>query len=157
AGPGPQLRRHEVEDGDAVGVRPPGEPPVEPGVVDQHDRVRAVVAEVAVGAEQQADEQSQVGVHPQEPHDGQLAERVQELGAGGPQAAAGVADEPGGGAELAQGADQVRPVQVAARLAGADEQVHGSASLPSRGNGEKTYWTAKTPRPDKKIDLSDSC
>ena len=39
--PGPNLRRHVIENRNAVGLRPAGDPPVEARIVDQHDGVRA--------------------------------------------------------------------------------------------------------------------
>ena len=48
-GPGPDLRRRIVEDRNAVDLGPPGDPPIEAGIVDQHDAVGPLVAEIAVG------------------------------------------------------------------------------------------------------------
>src|SRR6516225_241754 len=51
--PPPKLRRHEIVDRDAMKVSPPGQPPVEPRVIDQNDRGRTLVPEVTGATGQQ--------------------------------------------------------------------------------------------------------
>jgi hypothetical protein len=65
------------------------------------------------------------------PHDGELAQGIEEPTPGGGHPLAAEADALDVGAALAQGADQIGPVQVSARLTGADEKVH-TASLPRK-------------------------
>ena len=48
-GPRPDLRRHVVENGNAVDLGPPGDPPIEAGIIDQDHGIGPLVAEVAVG------------------------------------------------------------------------------------------------------------
>ena len=47
--PRPELRRHIIDDGNPLPMRPLGEGPVEAGVVDEDDRVGLLVAEVVLG------------------------------------------------------------------------------------------------------------
>ena len=100
---------------------PPGDPPVEARVVDQNDGVGAVVAEIAVRAAGQIPELVKIGRDPAEPHDSQFGQvRVQPATGGGhprPSIANGL--EPR--ASLSQLTNEVRRVQVAAGLAGREE------------------------------------
>src|SRR5262245_2783564 len=50
ASPRPQLWRTVIENRDAVRFGSPGDPPIETRVIDQYDRVRPMVAEIAIGA-----------------------------------------------------------------------------------------------------------
>ena len=106
-------------------MRPPRHPPVEAGIVDQHDGVRALVAEVAIGAGKQRQEDVRVGEHAREPHDGELAERIEKLATGGFHAIAAEADAFDAGVEPAKLGDEVGAVHVAGGFAGADEDSHG--------------------------------
>ena len=68
------LRRHEIENGDAVKVRSASDPPVETGIVDQDDGVGALMAEMAIGLRNQAHQLGQARQHVSEAHDGMLAQ-----------------------------------------------------------------------------------
>ena len=68
-GPRPDLRRHEIKDGNAVGMRPPGQPPMKTRVIDQHHSVGLLQAEIAVGFEQQREKLVGALQHTQHPHD----------------------------------------------------------------------------------------
>ena len=125
AGPGPDLRRHEVEDRDAPRLGAAGDPPVQARVVDQHHGVGPFVAKIAIGLEDQPDERHEVQQDVQEPHHRQVDERIEQAGAGLLHVATAEADELGVGNELAERANQVGGVQVAARLTGGDEDSHG--------------------------------
>ena len=59
---------------------PPGDPPVQPRIVDQDDRVGPVVAEIAVGLDDQADERDDVQQDVEEPHHRQVDQRIEQLG-----------------------------------------------------------------------------
>ena len=48
-GPGPNLRRRVIEHRNAVPLGPPGDPPVEARIVDQHHGVGPMMAKVAIG------------------------------------------------------------------------------------------------------------
>lgn len=112
----------------------PGNPPIEARVVDQHDRVGLVMAEVAVGPAGQGQKLMQVEQHAQKPHHGQHREVGVQLATGGGHAGAAIADRFQLGTAGAQGANQVRGVQVATRLADGKEDLHGSVrSLESLG------------------------
>lgn len=71
-GPGPNLRRAVEDDGNPVPLRPPGEPPVKAGKVDEHADVRPGVEKAPLGPPGEIDEAMDVEDHPQEPHHGQL-------------------------------------------------------------------------------------
>ena len=92
AGPGPDLRRRVIEDRNAVGLGPPGDPPVEARIVDQHDRVGPMMAEIAIGPAGQIPELVQVHQHAGEPHHGQGGQVGVQLAAGRGHLRAAVAD-----------------------------------------------------------------
>src|SRR5205807_9012496 len=71
ASPAPELRRHKIENRYAVEMRPAGQPPVEAGVVDQHNGVGPPMAKEAVGPGKQFKEGRGVGKDAGEPHDGE--------------------------------------------------------------------------------------
>ena len=77
-----------------------------------------------VGLFEQPEEDGQVGDDLEEADQRVLAEGVEQPAAGLGHALAAEALAADAGQPLPQGPDQVRPVQVAARLAGADEQSH---------------------------------
>ena len=60
ARPGPDLRRDEIDDRDAPRLGPPGEPPVKPRIIDEHDGVRPLIAKMAIGQEDQPHERQDV-------------------------------------------------------------------------------------------------
>ncbi len=69
-----------------------GDPPIESGVIDEHDRIRLVLPKVAVRLAQQIQELMKVEQHAQEPHHGQRGEIFVELAAGGTHDGPAVAD-----------------------------------------------------------------
>src|SRR5205085_778009 len=124
AAPGPELRRHEVENGNAAEMGPPRHPPVKARIIDQHDRVGALGAEVTIGAGQEIEKDMGIGQDTEEPHHRQAAQWVEEPAAGGLHLLTTIADTFHIGMEPAQLADQVGAVEVAARFAGTDENSH---------------------------------
>ena len=125
AGPAPQLRRHEVENRNAMKVRPPRDPPVEARKVDEHDRIRTMMGEVAIGTREEREKDVDVGEHASKPHHRQLAERVKQLAAGLGHALAAEADALDARTLPEQFTHQVAAVDVAARFARTDEYSHG--------------------------------
>ena len=91
-GPRPDLRRGIIKDRDAVGLGPPGNPPVHSGIVDQHHGVGAVMPEILAGPDDQVPELVQVDQHPGEPHHGQGGQVGMEAAAGSGHVRAAVAD-----------------------------------------------------------------
>ena len=120
--PGPDLRRRIVEDRDAVDLGPPGDPPIEARIVDQHDGIGPVVAEIAIGPAGQVPELVEVRQGPAEPHDGQFGQIGVELAADRRHPRTTVADGLEPRAALLQLANEVGGVQVAAGFTGAEEQ-----------------------------------
>ncbi len=119
--PGPDLRRSIVEDRDAVDLGPPGDPPIEARIVDQHDGIGPVVAEIAIGAAGQVPELVKIGQDAAEPHDGQFGQIGVEFAADGRHPRTSVADGFQRLVALLQLANEVGGVQVAAGLAGTKE------------------------------------
>lgn len=103
----------------------PGQPPVEAGIVDEHDRVGTLMAKIAIGPRQQTEEGVDVGQDAGEPHDGQPAKGVQQSAPGLGHAFAAEADAFHGRIERPELPDEIAAVNVAARFAGADEDSHG--------------------------------
>jgi hypothetical protein len=56
---------------------------MEPGQVDEHDGVRSMVAEIAVGLPQPGVELRDLSGDVQEPHHGMVGERIKQPAAGG--------------------------------------------------------------------------
>ena len=52
---------------------------MQPGVIDENHRVRLLVAEVAIGAEDQADEREDIEKHVEKPHDRQVDQGIEQL------------------------------------------------------------------------------
>ena len=148
AGPGPELRRDEVEDRDAACLGPAGDPPVQAGIVDQHHRIRPLVAEIAIGHEDEADERHQVEQHVEEPHHREVDQREEQARTGLRHLRAAETDEPGVRNPLSEGTDQVGGVEIAAGLSGRDEDSHEVTSLPCA-------WTAVRSIPDTTESLSE--
>ena len=120
--PGPNLRRSVVEDRDAVDLGPPGDPPIEAWIVDQHDGVGAVVAEIAICPACQVPELVQIGRRAAEPHHRQFGQIGVEPAADGRHPRASVADGLESRAARLQLGNEVGGVQIAARFAGTEEQ-----------------------------------
>ena len=125
AGPGPKLRRHEVEHRNALGVRTPRDPPVEAGVIDQDDRIGPMLAKVAIRLRNQAHDVRQAGEDLAEAHDRMIAQREQMLAPRRRHPVAAEADAFEGRIKPSQSVDQVGAVNVAAGLADAEEDAHG--------------------------------
>jgi hypothetical protein len=116
--PGPDLRRAVEDDRHAVPLRPPRQPPVEAGKVDEHADVGFRVEKVPLGAAGQVDEPVDVEDRPQEPHDGQLRQVGDEFDALGRHVRAAEAGELDVGSTFPDRANEQRRVMVARRLAG---------------------------------------
>ena len=123
--PGPDLRWRIIENRDAVDLGPPGNPPIEAGVVDQHDGVGPVLAEIAIGASGQVPELVKIGDGPAEPHDGQLGQIGMELATDGRHLRTSVSDGIQLWTALLQLANEVGGMQVAAGLTGREEETWG--------------------------------
>ena len=130
AGPGPELGRDEPDDGDAAALGPFREGEIEAGVVDQDEGVGPFVAEDAIGLVREGDELVEVHQDPAEPHHSQLHERIEELRARLFHPGAAEADEFGIRQASPEGLDEVGTVEVAAGLAGGEEESHWSGSHP---------------------------
>ncbi len=109
AGPGPNLRRAVIQDRDAVGFGAAGDPPVEAGVVDEHDGVGAMVAEVAIGAAGEIEKLVNVQQDTKNPHDGQGGEVGMQVAAGGGHFGTTVADTFDVGLQAAELAMRLAP------------------------------------------------
>src|SRR5581483_11823956 len=59
--PAPQLRRYEIQNGDAVRAGTAGQPPVKAGKVDQHQNIRPLLLEDSIGQTEDAPELRHVG------------------------------------------------------------------------------------------------
>src|SRR5262249_7596487 len=110
------------------------------------------------GQPQDAPEGRQRGQDRPKADDGQIAQGVDERAAGLRHALAAEADHLGVRPVLAQGADEVGAVQVAAGVAGAHEDAHGGhparwgTGLDSWGKRtakwwRRTRWISRSPRP----------
>src|SRR5438876_1155517 len=98
-------------------------------VVDQHHSVGPGRLEVLSRLSGEPDERADAEKDLDEPHHGEVGEPEQESGAGRLHPLAAEAADPDSRRPGLQRADEVGAVQVAARLAGANEDVH-EASLP---------------------------
>jgi hypothetical protein len=99
-------------------MRPACQPPVETREVDEHDRSWPMPAEVTVGDGDLLQEYRRVGQDLIEPHDGDVAKRIEQSPAGVFHALAAESDPFNIGLELTHGSDEVGTVKVAARFAG---------------------------------------
>ena len=124
ARPRPDLGRDEIDDRDAPRLGAPGDPPVQPRVVDQHDGVGAIVTKMAIGHEDQADERQQVEQHVQEPHHRQVDERVEQACPGRRHLGSAEPGELGVGEQLAKRTNQIGGMKIAAGLTGRNEDSH---------------------------------
>ena len=106
--------------------RPPGNPPVEARIVDQHHGIGPVVAKVAVGDAGQVQKLAQICQHARDPHDGQAGQIIVQLAAGLGHPRSAKADELGLGRSPADGTNEVGAMQVAARFAGREKDSHAS-------------------------------
>src|SRR5436305_2257767 len=131
--PGPELRRHEIEDGDAACAGPAGEPPMKAGVVDEDDCIGPSVAEIAVGTEKEPDEDVGVEEDAQEPHHRQPAEWIKQVSAGFFHPFAAEADAFEVRPKSPQFADEIGAVQIAARFARGNEDTHRLPCLLESG------------------------
>ncbi len=125
AGPGPDLRGDEINDGDAACLGAPGNPPVQPRVIDEHHGVRSLVAKIAIGLEDQPDEREEIEENVEEPHHGQVDQRIKQGRAGLLHVRSAESSELGVGKELAERANQVGGMKIAAGLTGRNEDSHG--------------------------------
>jgi hypothetical protein len=124
AGPGPELRRAVIKHGNAMCLCPPGDPPVEARVIDQHDRVRPMMAEVAIGAACEVPELVNVQQHASEPHHGQLRQVFVQRAPGSGHPRPTVADKLAFSPSPAQFANEIGAVQVATGLAYGEKDPH---------------------------------
>jgi hypothetical protein len=122
--PGPHLRRTVVKDGNAMRFGPPGDPPVEAGVIDQDHRIRAVVAKISVGSAREPPKTVQVDEHAGEPHHGELREVLVQFATGCGHAWAPVADALAIRASAAKLANEIRAVQITAWFSDGEEDFH---------------------------------
>ena len=95
-----------------------GEPPVQPGVIDEHHGVGALVAKIAIGLEDQPHEREEIQENVQEPHHRQVDERIKQACAGLFHVGSAESRELGVGKELPERANQVGGMQIAAGLTG---------------------------------------
>src|SRR5947209_5550707 len=78
AGPSPDLRRHEIENGNAVRMSPTRHPPVEPGIVDEQHGIGPPLAEIAIRLPKELHKAMQMGENAQEADDRQTAKRKKQ-------------------------------------------------------------------------------
>jgi hypothetical protein len=97
---------------------------VEAGKIDQHESVRPVFLEDAIGQAEDAPELRHVGEDAEKADKGHLAQRESQPAAGGSHALAAEAVDFQTRLPLPQSVDEVRAVQIAAGFAGTDEQSH---------------------------------
>ena len=107
-----------------MGLRPPRDPPIEARIVDQHDGIGPMMAEVAIGSAGQREKLVDVQEHAEKPHHGQGREIGVQFAAGRRHQRAAVADAFDIRPPRTELPDQVRAVQIAARLAGGKEDLH---------------------------------
>ncbi len=98
---------------------------MEPGVVDQNDRVGLLFEEVLVGHVQQAEELVDVEQHPAEPHHRQRHQRKEKRGARLLHPVPAKADELGLEEPPLERFNQIGSVQISARFTGRKENPHG--------------------------------
>ena len=127
ARPGPDLRRAVVDHGDAVPLRPPGQPPMKAGEVDQHAGIGPGVEEAPLRPPGQVDEAVDVEHDPQNPHHRQPRRVGHDLDPRGRHLLAAEARALGVGTTRPNSAHQQRGMVVARGLAGRDEDAHGRA------------------------------
>ena len=137
AQPGPQLRRHEVENRDAVEMGPSRHPPVEPGIVDQHDCVGALMAKRAIGLGDQGHELRQHGEDTRQTHHRELRQWEEMPAPRRGHLVAAEADALHIGLKLAQAADEIGAVDVAAGFADAEEDAHGDVPVMVRNSASR--------------------
>ena len=124
ARPGPDLRRTIKDDRDAVPLRPPGQPPVEPREIDEHTDIGPGVEKAPLRPPGEIDEPVDVEDHPQKPHHGQLREISDERAALGRHARPPEPDALNVGPPRTDRAHEQRRMMVARRLAGREEDAH---------------------------------
>src|SRR5579871_642284 len=124
AGPAPELGWHEIRHRNAMKVGPPGQPPMESGVIYEHHRIGTVMGKEAVGLGKQAKKNMTVGEDARKPHHRQFGERVEEPASFGPHPFAAEADALNIRLQPAKGPNKIGPVKIAARFARTDENTH---------------------------------
>src|SRR6185437_11004110 len=80
--PSPNLRRHEIQYGDAVRPRAPSQPPVKAGIIDEYQGVGALFLKKAIGHAEDAPEARHIGNHRCQADDGEIAEWIEQATAG---------------------------------------------------------------------------
>ena len=127
--PGPQLGRDVVDGFDALGVCPLLNLEVEAGVVDADDGVGVPAEDVLLAEADVAQHGAQVQHHFDEAHDGQVADVALRLSGGLRHGVAAPEAELRLRVLLAQGLDEVGPIEVARGLAGYDVVSHFNVML----------------------------
>src|SRR5262245_15701132 len=107
-----------------MGLGAAGDPPVEAGIVDQDDRVGPVVAKIAIGLGKKLEELDGIDKDASEPHHRQVGEAIKEARPGLGHVLAAEADALDARVKAPEFTNQVAAVNIAARLAGADENPH---------------------------------
>jgi len=107
----------------------PGHPPVEAGIVDQHDGIRSATAEFAAGRQQQPDGQRDLGQGPEDTHDRVQRQIFQQMTTGGRHLGPAEADKLGPVALRPELANQVGSVQIAARFSHGEENAHRTTDV----------------------------
>jgi hypothetical protein len=107
-----------------MSLRPPGEPPVKSGEIDEHQNVRPGVEKAPFGPPREFHEAVQAHDHPQEPHHRQRRQVGQQPAAGGLHPGPAEADALDRRVEPPQFPHQSRRMVVARGLAGRKEDAH---------------------------------
>ena len=106
--------------------------PVKARVVDQDDRIRPAVFEVRGHPRAQPQQERHRPHRPADVHDRVFGQRVEQVATGGAHPFAAETGEGYIGTYSLKRSREARAVQIAARLTGGNEDVHASASLPTK-------------------------
>src|SRR4051812_8331177 len=124
--PSPQLRYTVIEHGNAMRLRPPRNPPVKARVVDQHDRVRWMMAEVPIRLANKIPKLVNIEQHTKNPHHGQLCEVFMQLTASRRHPRTTISHTFTIRPTPPQLANQIRAMQITTRLTNREKYLHGS-------------------------------
>ena len=133
--PCPQLRHAVVNHRDAMGLGPPRDPPIEARIVNQHNDVRTLMPEIAVGPADQFQKPWEIGQGAGKPHHGQSSQVCVQFAPGRRHSWPAVPDRPDTGIALPQLSDQIRAVQIATGLSHREKHLHRNRSMPEMQAG----------------------
>ena len=118
------MGREVIKHGNARRFGLAGNPPVEAGEIDEHDRIGPGFAKQPLGLADELEERPQEGNHLEDAHDGQVGQLAVQAAARLPHLRAAITAEHQVGTSTPQRTDQVGRMLVAARFADRKENVH---------------------------------